>query len=92
MSSAKEQKAIVVLAIEHTLLKISTSTLENVVARLHQRYNCTISDCYEHPEYLTSILKDFFGTSYNKVVKDVNMYLDEFTYQRPIAEFLEKIR
>ncbi|MDE1843998.1 MAG: hypothetical protein KGI10_01560 [Thaumarchaeota archaeon] len=87
-----EMKAIVVLAIEHTLLKISKNTLEKVETELHQKYKCSISDCYEHPEYLSKVLKDLFGNSHHGIVRDVNKYLDEFTYQRPISEFLDKIK
>ena len=89
---AKEMKTIVVLAIEHTLLKISKKTLEKVQEEIHQKYKCNISDCYEHPEYLSKILKALFGDSYHEVVRDINKYLDEFAYQRPIAEFLIKIK
>lgn len=89
---SKEIKAIVVLAIEHTLLKIGKKTLEKVQEEMHQKYKCNISDCYEHPEYLSKVLKDLFGDSYNEVVRDVNKYLDEFAYQKPIAEFLVKIK
>lgn len=85
-------KAVVVLAIEHTLLKISKNTLEKVQTELHQKYKCSISDCYEHPEYLSKVLKDLFGNSHYDIVRDVNRYLDEFAYQRPIAEFLDKIK
>lgn len=92
MNNRIEQKTLVILAIEQILLKISNSTLENVEAKLHNEYNCTISDCYEHPEYLTNVLKDLFGIAYRQVVKDVSVYLEEFAYQRSIAEFLEKIR
>lgn len=91
MSNPREQKALVVLAIEHTLLKISSSTLGQVESRLHEQYNCALSDCYEHPEYLATILKELFGVSYSKVLGDISVYLSEFTYQRPIAEFLQKM-
>ena len=85
-------KTVVVLAIEHTLLKIGKKTLEKVQEEMHQKYKCDISDCYEHPEYLGNILKDLFGDSHHDVVRDVNRYLDEFAYQRPISEFLDKIK
>jgi hypothetical protein len=85
-------KTVVTLAIEHTLLQISKVTLEKVQARMWEEYRCSLSGCYEHPEYLNKILKDLFGTAHIKVVKDVGKYLDEFTYQRPIAEFLDNIR
>lgn len=89
---SKEMKTVVVLAIEHTLLKIGKKTLEKVQEEMHQKYKCDISDCYEHPEYLGNILKDLFGDSYHDVVRDVNKYLDEFVYQKPIAEFLARIK
>ena len=89
---SKEMKTIIVLAVEHTLLKIGKKTLEKVQEEIHQKYKCDLSDCYEHPEYLSKILKDLFGDSHQEVVRDVNKYLDEFAYQKPIAEFLAKIK
>lgn len=89
---SKEMKTVVVLAVEHTLLKIGKKTLEKVQEEMHQKYKCDISDCYEHPEYLGKILKELFGDSHHEVVRDVNKYLDEFAYQKPIAEFLAKIK
>ncbi len=92
MSTLREQKAIAVLAIEHTLLKISNDTLTKVESTLQNEYNSSISDCYDHPEYLSGVLKSIFGTAHSKVVRDVNSYLQEFTYQKPIADFLAKIQ
>ena len=89
---SKEMKTVVVLAVEHTLLKIGKKTLEKIQEEMHQKYKCNISDCYEHPEYLSMILKELLGDSYHEVVRDVNKYLDEFAYQKPIAEFLAKIK
>lgn len=89
---SKEMKIVIVLAVEHTLLKIGKKTLEKVQEEMYRKYKCDISDCYEHPEYLGEILKDLFGDSYHEVVKDVNKYLDEFAYQKPITEFLAKIK
>ncbi|SHO45859.1 conserved hypothetical protein [Nitrosotalea sinensis] len=92
MSTLREQKAIAVLAIEHTLLKISNDTLTKVESTLQNEYNSSISDCYDHPDYLSSVLKSIFGTAHSKVVRDVNSYLQEFTYQKPIADFLARIQ
>lgn len=85
-------KTMVVLAIEHTLLKTSANTLEKVQTDLYQKFNCDISECYEHPEYLNKILKDLVGVAQHEIVNNVNLYLDEFSYQEQIAEFLAKIK
>jgi hypothetical protein len=92
MSTISEQRTIVILAIEHTLLKISNDTLNKVESRLQSEYGCNILDCYDHPEYLSSVLKNLFGSAHAKVIDSVNSYLQEFTYQKSIADFLEKIR
>lgn len=44
------------------------------------------------PEYLNKVLKDLFGPSYSEIVNSVSKYLEEFSYQRPIVEFLHKIK
>ncbi|MGI0007800.1 MAG: hypothetical protein ACREAR_07380 [Nitrosotalea sp.] len=88
----KACKTMVVLAIEHTLLKTSTNTLEKVQTELCQEFNCDISECYEHPEYLNKVLKDLSGVLQYEIVKNVNRYLDEFSYQEQIAKFLDKIK
>ncbi|MGI0062942.1 MAG: hypothetical protein ACREBA_10875 [Nitrosotalea sp.] len=88
----KACKTMVVLAIEHTLLKTGMSTLEKVQAELYQEFNCDISECYEHPEYLNKVLKDLFGVAKHEIIKNVNKYLNEFSYQEQIAEFLDKIK
>ena len=66
---------IVILAIVDTLLKISKGTLDSVQSRLNQEYNCSIQDCYEHPEYMDKILRDMFGPTYHNVILDVNKYM-----------------
>ncbi|CUR52103.1 conserved protein of unknown function [Nitrosotalea devaniterrae] len=85
-------KAMVIFAIERTLLKIGKNTLEEVQAKLDQEYKCSIQDCYEHPEYLNWVLKTIFGTAYHQVILDMNNYLEEFAYQSSISEFLAKIK
>lgn len=88
----KACKTMAVLAIEHTLLKTGRNTLEKVQSELHQKFNCDISECYEHPEYLNKVLKDLPNVSQHEIIKDVNRYLNEFSYQEQIAEFLDKIK
>ena len=89
---SNELKIVVVLAIEHTLLQMDKGTLEKVQAKIRKEYKCSLSDCYTHPEYLAKVLKSLFGKSHTKIVKSVSDYLDDFSYQRPIVEFLDKIR
>ena len=88
----KAKKALVCFAIEQTLLEIGGATLlDNTNDLLLKNYQCSISDCYEHPEYLNKVLKGLMGNSYTKVVRTIKKQLDEFAYQEPILAFIEKI-
>ena len=82
-------KALVVLAIEKTLLDIGKPVYENVVDRLDKKYNCYIPDCFEKPEYLKVVLKELYGESYNEIINSVQKELDEFAYKKRIEEFLQ---
>ena len=85
------KNTLVGLAIEKTLSEINKSYLDKFEGAIYERYHCSTSDCYEHPEYLNEILKEIFGNSYMEVIKSVEKYLNEFSYQYPIEQFLQRI-
>ncbi|MGI0047146.1 MAG: hypothetical protein ACREBB_08170 [Nitrosotalea sp.] len=84
-------KTLISLAIEHCLLQIGRSTFEKVESQLRARYQLSITDCYEHPQYLNEILKETFGKSHTEVIKSIDSFLSEFRDERYIEEFMEKI-
>lgn len=92
ISNTQIKKALVSLAIEETLLEMGNATLEEVGHRLYAKYHSYFTDCLEHPEYLNSILKEIFGNSYICTVESIKKHLEEFANQKPIDEFLVKIR
>ncbi len=59
-----------------------------VVARLNSHYNCTISDCYEHPEYLRNVLKDVYKGDYNSIIEEIKLTLGELAKVKTIADFI----
>lgn len=65
-------KALVSMAIEHTLLNFGKDVYDKVVKRLNDN-GFYISDCFDHPEYLNKILKDLFGPSYTKIVHSIHV-------------------
>lgn len=84
-------KALVTLAIEKTLLDMGKPVLEQIAHKLSKNYKCYIPDCYEHPEYLKSVLKELYGNCYNEIVKSIEKNLDEFTTKKSIEHFLTVI-
>ena len=75
------KKVLVGLAIEKTLLEINRAYLHKFEDMIYERHKCSISDCYEHPEYLSEVLREIFGNSYKEVIRSIERYLDEFSYQ-----------
>ena len=85
------RKALVSLAIEHTLLEIGKPVLDKVTSRLSVKYHCYIPDCYEKPEYLKKVLKELFGKSHTEITEKIKNRLQEFSSKEPIKHFIEVI-
>ena len=84
-------RSLVSLVIEKTLLEIGTPTLDKTVAYLKENYNCRLQDCYEHPEYLSSVLQYIFGKGGNSIVESIKTHLEEYSYDNKIALLIKTI-
>jgi hypothetical protein len=84
-------KALTILAIEKTLLDVGKAVYDKVISTLEKNYHCYLTDCYEHPEYLSEILKQLYGDSYNEIIESINKKLEEFSNKEPIERFLQVI-
>ncbi len=94
MSSLKENdiyKGLTVLAIEKTLLLIGEPTYDKVIEILNKEYHCYLTDCYEHPEYLSEILKKLYGNAHKEIIKSIHKKLEEFSHKEPVERFLQVI-
>jgi len=86
------KKALVVLTIEQTLLKMGGATLLNKIQSvLFNEFKAYLTDCYEKPEYLNAALKKIFGSSHQEIVKEIQRELDEYIDEGAISLFIEKI-
>ncbi len=84
-------KGLTSLAIEKTLLDFGQPTYDKVVDMLKNEYNCYLTDCCGHPEYLSAVLKKLFGSSHVVMVSSITKQLEEFLYKDPIGRFVEII-
>ena len=85
-------KILVIFAVENVLSNIGKPVLEQVCTKLYSKYHCLITDCYEHPEYLNSVLKDLFGDSYKEIIKSIKQNLEDFEEQKFVKNFLTKLQ
>ena len=84
-------KALVTLSIEKVLLKMGTPVYEKVSNKLQKEYKCYIPDCYNHPEYLESVLKSLFGNSYTTISEAIRDELAEYVYDNNIKTLIKTI-
>lgn len=90
--SYSSKKSLVTLIIESTLLKTGGIPLLNEVnSRLYKKFNSSISECFEHPEYLKKILQEIFGKAHNDITKLMVKELAEFDYDSNVTQFIERV-
>lgn len=80
--------ALVNIAIEQSLHEISDAVYDDVGKTLYKKYKCYFHNCLEHPDYLVDVLQQIFGDGYISIVNSINKKLQEYSYQKPIKEFL----
>jgi len=84
-------KTLIELAVEKALLKMGYPELELVKSRLKDNYDCNISNCLEHPEYIKTVLYDLFGHCYYDIVDSIQTTLQKTSMEKPITDFLSVI-
>ena len=88
----KVKKALVSLALEESLMEIGGNKLLHDVFRiLYEKFQCYLPDCYDHPEYLRGVFTEIDSGTCDVFIESLNEKLEEYSYQKPIGEFLIKI-
>lgn len=82
-------KLALISYVELVLMRRGNANYHLVMARLASLYNCKISDCYEHPEYLKTVLKDVYKEEYNPIVSQIKSYLAELANVKEIIDFFK---
>jgi len=90
-SMKEARKALVVLAIEKTLLEVGKTTYDEVLGKLYEDHGCYLADCYEKPEYLAHVLEELYGPNHTVIIDSIKKYLAETSTQEDIAQFIIKI-
>ena len=85
------KKTLVTSIIENALINIGEGTYASVINQLVSTQNCTLQDCYEHPEYLKAILMRYGSYIYESTISSIKSKLKEFEHDKEIAVFLKGI-
>ncbi|MEM3172136.1 MAG: hypothetical protein QXE82_01200 [Candidatus Nitrosotenuis sp.] len=85
-------KPIVAISVEIVLMRKGGPQYQLVLARLEKYYNCKIFDCFEHPEYLSFVLREVYGADYEKIVEQIEWELGENADDPGVRKFLDALR
>ena len=88
IDDSKVFKLLISASVEKALLEMGTLEFDLVVSRLKEDYNCEISDCLDHPEYLKQILCELFGNFYQVILKSIHDSIEKSNMERPLVNFL----
>jgi len=56
----EQRKLALVSCLEVVLMSMGNTKYNLLVTKLDSLYDCTVRDCYEHPEYLKPALKEVY--------------------------------
>jgi hypothetical protein len=85
------KKTLVASIIENALVNMGKGTYATVINQLASMQNCTLQDCYDHPEYLKGILMLHGFYIYNSIASSIKSKLKEFEYDKEITNFIKGI-
>lgn len=88
--SAKDMisRDLILVVVEQALLEIGTPEFELVESKLKQKYDCDISDCLTHPNYLKIILSELYGDVSQIIINSIEEKLQKASVDKNLEEFL----
>lgn len=89
MDFNEQHKIALISCLEIVLMSKSNTKYNLVVAKLNSRYDCSIRDCCENPEYLKTILKEVYKEDYNSIIEEIKSQLDELVEEKDMSNFFK---
>ena len=88
MSSSDTFKSLVEVSVEKAVLGIGKFEFDSLVYKLKEDYNCEVSDCLYHPEYLKEIFSELFGNTNEIVLQSIRESFKKTNMEKPLENFL----
>ena len=85
---AEQHKIALISCLEVVLMSMGNTKYNLVVAKLGS-YDMVIRECYKHPEYLKSVLKEVYREDYEYIISEIKTQLDELVNEKDLAEFFK---
>ena len=89
MNFNEQHKVALISCLEVVLMSKGNTKYNLLVAKLNSHYDCTVRDCYEHPEYLKPTLKEVYKEDYDYIVNEIKSQLDELVNEKDMSHFFK---
>ena len=73
--------------IEIVLMRRGNVNYNLVLAKLNSLYDCKIMDCYDHPEYLKTVLMEVDKKDYLTIISEIRLELGDLVVEE-IGDFI----
>lgn len=80
------------LSIEVVLINTGIEKYHLVVEFIETKHNADFIMCYDNPHYLREALKHVYGNSFESVIDQITLELDDLKENPGIETFLEKLQ
>jgi len=74
--------------IEIVLMRRGNVNYNLVLAKLNALYDCKITDCYEQPEYLKTVLREVYKEDYDSIIHEIRLELGDLAVEE-INDFIQ---
>ena len=85
---AQMHQTALISCVELVLMPISNTKYHLTVAKLRS-YDTTISESYDHAEYLKLVLKEVYENDYDQIITNIKICLGDLAHEDDIAKFLK---
>jgi hypothetical protein len=82
-----ENVLALISSIEVVLMRRGDVNYNLVIAKLRSLYDCKIFDCYDHPEYLKTVLREVYKENYNSIITEIRLELGDLDTEE-IGDFI----
>jgi len=79
------------MAVYLTLLDLGMRDFEKIRKKIYEYYGRTISDCYNHPEYLKTVLEEIYGHKAREIINTIEENLGKDSKSIWATNFIEKL-
>ena len=91
MSTLDEENKIAFLTcIEIVLMRHGDPNYNSVIDKMRSQYECEMSECVDHPDYLKAIIKEIYKNDYDAILDEISRETEKLEDMDEIkAEFFQ---